>query len=94
VLGRIRASARGCENLRFALPSGGLSPAQGGSVIAAVIPFPQRQRVANCLDCGSHFRQRALHHLRCSTCYWWRRGLIGLALADRAFRALRAGGYR
>lgn len=61
---------------------------------APVIPFPQRQRIANCRECGSHFTPRATHHLLCIACYYWGRTLCALAAADRAFNALRAGGYR
>jgi hypothetical protein len=59
---------------------------------ANVIPLPPR--IANCRQCGTHFRPRARTDLTCQTCFWWHRALRAIAIADRAFKELRNGGVR
>jgi hypothetical protein len=59
---------------------------------ASMIPLPPR--IAICARCGGHFSPRARTHLTCPTCYWWHRALRAPAIADRAFRELRARGSR
>ena len=62
---------------------------------AFVIPFRHRRAlIRNCSRCGCHYRPRAAHHLLRLTCYYWRRALLGIAISNQAFEALRTGGYR
>jgi hypothetical protein len=56
---------------------------------ARLLTFPVRPRILTCVSCGSHFRPRAAHHERCWTCFNWRRALLHLMAADRAFSQLR-----
>jgi hypothetical protein len=68
------------------------APGSGAPMTAIILPFTTQTRIRNCIQCGTHFRPQAAHHRLCSTCYWWNRGLRALAIANKAFNELRAGG--
>jgi hypothetical protein len=57
-----------------------------------IIPFRRRlkqSRIANCIDCGSHFERAASRHTRCRQCFMWRRGCKFVQLAAHCFQAVR-----
>jgi hypothetical protein len=62
---------------------------------STVVPFPSRP-VRNCISeggCGSHFRPLSPSDLLCPTCMYWRRALMHLSEAGRAFDRLRELGH-